>query len=115
MIVDGQETTTLIDLGAKVSSVSTTFCKDVALQIQPLGQLLELEGTEGSAILYLRYVESNLQILGIKNYSEDVLLLVISTTTYSETVLVMVGSKIIDRAMSLTITGELTKVTITWR
>ena len=45
VIVDGQEMTTLIDLGAQVSSVSSQFCKDLALQIQPLGQLLELEGT----------------------------------------------------------------------
>ena len=84
MIVDGQERTTVIDSGAQVSSVSTKFCKDLALQIQPLGQLLELEGKGGSAIPYLRFVEVNLQILGIKNYNKDVLLLVIPTTIYSE-------------------------------
>ena len=37
------------------------------------------------------------------------------TTTYSEMVLVMVGSKIIDRAMSLMTMGELIKATIMWR
>ena len=46
--------------------------------------------------------------------NKDVLL-VIPTTTYSEMVLVMVGSKIIDRAMSLMTKGELTKVIMTWR
>ena len=45
VIVDGQETTTLIDLGTKVSSISSQFCRDLAMQIQSLGQLLELEGT----------------------------------------------------------------------
>ena len=45
VIIDGQETTVLIDLGAQVSSVSSHFCEELALQIQPLGQLLELEGT----------------------------------------------------------------------
>ena len=98
VIVDRQETTTLIDVGAQVSSISTKFCKDLALQIQPLGQLLELEGTGGAAIPYLRFVEVNLQILGIRNYNEDVLLLVIPTMTYSDKVLVMVGSKIIVKA-----------------
>ena len=44
VIVDRQEMTTLIDLDAQVSSVSFQFCKDPALQTQPLGQLLELEG-----------------------------------------------------------------------
>ena len=60
VIVDRLRMTTLIDSGAQVSSISSQFCKDLALQIQPLGQLLELEGTEGSTILYLRFVEVNL-------------------------------------------------------
>ena len=106
--------TALIDLGVQVSSISSQFCKDFVQQIQPLGQLLELEGTEGSGIPYLRFVEVNLQIPGIKRYNEDVLLLVIPTMTYSETVPVVVGSKIIDRAMSIITKGELTKVTMTW-
>ena len=82
--MDGQETTALLDLGAQVSSMSTKFCKDLALQIQPFGQLLELEGTGGAAIPYLGFVEVNLQIPGIRNYNEDVLLLlVIPNMTYS--------------------------------
>ena len=83
--------------------------------MQPLGKLLELEGTAGSAIPYLGYVEVNIQIPGIKNYNKDVLLLVIPTTTYSEKVPVMAGSKIIDRAMGVITKGELIKVTMTWR
>ena len=85
------------------------------LQIKPLGQLLELEGTGGAAIPYLRFVEVNFQILGIRNCNEDVLLLVIPTTTYSETVQVVVGSKIIHKALSLMTMGELAKVTTTWQ
>ena len=81
VIMHGQETTTSIDLGTQVSSISTKFCEDLALQIQPLGQLLELEGTGGAVIQYLGFVEVNLQILGIRNYNEDELLLVIPTTT----------------------------------
>ena len=115
VIVDGQQMTALVDLGTQVSSVSSQFCKDLALQIQPLGQLLELEGTGGSAIPYLGFVEVNLQIPGIKKYNKDVLLLVISMMTYSEMVPVVVGSNIINRAMSLMIKGELTKVTTMWR
>ena len=110
----GQETATLIDSGTHVSSVSAKFCKDLMLQIKPLGQLLELEGTGGAAIPYLRFVEVNLQIPGIRNYNEGLLLLVIPTTTYSEAVPVMVGSKIVDKALSLMSMGELVKVTMTW-
>ena len=86
--------------------MSSQFCKELALQIQLLGWLLELEGTGGAAISYLGFMEVNLKIPGIANYNEDVLLLVIPTTTYSEMVPVVVGSKIIDRSLSLMTKGE---------
>ena len=44
VVIDGQEVTALIDLGVQVLSISTQFCEDLALPIQPLGLLLELEG-----------------------------------------------------------------------
>ena len=113
--MDGQEVTALIDLGAQVLSISIQFCKDLTLQIQPLGRLFEIEGTGGAANPYLGFGEVNLQILEIRNYNEDVLLLVIPTTTYSKMVLVVVGTKIIDKALSLMTTGELAKATTTWR
>ena len=75
VIVIEQETTALIDSGTQLSSVSSQFCEELALQIQPLGWLLELEVTGGAAIPYLGFMEVNLQIPGIVNYNEDVLLL----------------------------------------
>ena len=115
VIIDGQEVTALIDSGAQVLSISAQFCKELTLQIQPLGQLLELEGTGGAAIPYLRFLEVNLQIPGIRSYKDDVLLSVIPTMTYSKTVPVLVGTKIIDKALSLMTVGELAKATMTWR
>ena len=110
VIVDWQRVTTLINSGAQVSSITSQFYEDLTLQIQPLGRLLELEGTGGSAIPYLGYVDANLQILRIKKYNEDILLLVIPTRTYSEKVVVMVRSKIIDWVMGVITKGELAKV-----
>ena len=115
MLIDKQETMALIDSAAQVSRVRSQFCEELALEIQPLGQLLELEGTGGSTIPCLGFVEVNLQIPGIQCYNEDVLLLVIPTMTYSKMVPVMIGSKIIDRALSLIMKGELEKVTMMWR
>ena len=79
-----------------------------------MGWLLELEGTGGAAIPYLGFVEVNLQILGIRGYNEDVLLLAILTMAYAEGVPVVVGSKIIDRALSYMTAGELAHVTVIW-
>ena len=114
VVVDGCEVAALVDLGAQVSNISAQLCKDRGLEIQPLGWLLELEGTGGAAIPYLRFVEVNLQILGIRSYNKDVLLLAIPTTAYAEGVLVMVGSKIIDRALSCMTVGEFAHATTTW-
>ena len=115
VIVDRHGMTALIDSAVQVSSISSQFCKDLALQIQPLGWLLELQGTGSSAIWYLRFGEVNLQIPGIKNYNADMLLLVIPTMTYSEMVPVVIGSKIKDRALRIITKGELMKVTKTLR
>ena len=115
VIIDWQETIALINSGAHVSSVSSQFCEELALEIQPLGWFLELEETGGSTIPYLGFMEVNLQIPGIQCYNEDVLLLVIPTITYSNMVSAVVGSKIIDRALSLIAKGEIEKATTTWK
>ena len=86
VVMDGCEMTALVDLGAQVSTISALLCEELGLEIQPLGRLLELEGTGGAAIPYLGFVEVNLQIPGIRRYNEDVLLLAIPTMTYSERV-----------------------------
>ena len=100
-----QKVTALIDSGALVSSINPGFCKLLTLKVHPLGWLLELEGTGGSGIPYLGYIEVNLQIPGIKGYNEDILLLVILNMNYSEKVLVMAGFKIIDWAMGMMTKG----------
>ena len=105
----------LVDLGAQVSNISAQLCEELGLKIQPLGRLLELEGPRGAAIPYLRFVEVNLQIPGIRSYNEDVLLLAIPTMAYAERVPVMVGSKIIDKAMSCMTAGELACANVTWQ
>ena len=43
------------------------------------------------------------------------MLLIILTTTYSEKVLVMVESKIIDWMMGMMTNGELVRATVTWK
>ena len=114
VIIDGQEVTALIDLGDQVSSISAQFCKELTLQIQPLGQLLELEG-RGCSHPLPGFVEVNLQILAIKRLQQGCAAVIIPTTTYFRTVPVVVGTKIIDKALSLMTTVELAKATTIWR
>ena len=51
VVIDGREVTALVDSGAQVSNISVQLCEELDLEIQPLGQLLDLEGTGGTAIL----------------------------------------------------------------
>ena len=44
VIIGRQEVSALIDSGTQVSSISAQFCEELTLQIQPLGQLLVLQG-----------------------------------------------------------------------
>ena len=113
--MDGCEVAALVDLGAQVLTMSVQLSEEMGLKIQPLGWLLELEGTGGAAIPYLRFVEVNLQILRIRKYNEDVPLLAIPTMAYAERVPVVVGSKITDKALCCMAAGELAKATVTWR
>ena len=61
VVLDGCEVAALVDLGAQMLTMSAQLCEELGLKIQPLGRLLELEGTGGAAIPYLGFVEVNLQ------------------------------------------------------
>ena len=50
VVMDGCKVTALVDSGTQVSTISAGLCKELDLEIQPLGWLLELEGTGGAAI-----------------------------------------------------------------
>ena len=67
------EVTALIDLGVQDSSISLGLCKQIDLSIHLLDRLLKLEGTGRSVVLY----------------------------TYAMMVSVVVGSKAIDKAISV--------------
>ena len=107
--------TALFNSVAQVSSISSGLCDLLALEVHPLHRLLKVEYTGGTATPYLGYVEVNLQVPGIKGYNEDILFLVILTTTYCGKVPVVVRSKIIDQAMGMMTKWELTRATVIWK
>ena len=115
IIIDGQNVIPLIDSGAQASSISSGFCEQMDLKVHPLDGLLKLEDTGRATIPYLGYVEVNMQIPGIRGYNEDIILLVILTTAYAEKVPMTVGSKIINRAMTIIMKEALARATVTWR
>ena len=49
IVINGHPVTALVDTGSQVTHVSEAFCQANKLQIHPLNQLVEIEGTEGTA------------------------------------------------------------------
>ena len=47
IIINGQPVTALLDTGSQVTHVSEAFCQAKGLQINPLNQLVDIEGTGG--------------------------------------------------------------------
>ena len=64
---------------------------------------------------YLGYTEINLQILEIKNFSEDVLMLVYPDSKYSQKVPIVLGTLHIDTILEVAAEEELKNLTPAWK
>ena len=56
ILINGQETTCLVDTGVTVTVIDEAYCQKMGLQIQPITALVKLVGTSGSPIPYSGYV-----------------------------------------------------------
>ena len=104
--IDGKISKALIDSGAMILMMSKGYCEEHRYEIQPLDQLVPIEGSEGVDAPYLGYVKVRMHILGIRSSNQDVLMLISHTTAHCHNrVLIQVGSCIIDQ-MANCITEE---------
>ena len=104
--VNGVSTTCLVDTGATVTIINEDFCGQAGLKIHPLEQLVSISATGGTSIPYLGYTVATLEFPHIPNYSEEVVMLVISDTTdYAARVPLQIGTRVIA-AVAETLTPE---------
>ena len=104
--VNGISTTCLVDTGATVTIVNEGFCGQAGLRIHPLDQLVTISAMGGTPIPYLGYAVATLEFPHIPNFSEEVVMLVISDTTdYAERVPLQIGTRVIA-AVTETLTPE---------
>ena len=90
----------LIDSGAQVSTITDHFARELRLEVRDVGTLLNLEGTGGGEVPYSGYVEANLKIPSMPNFSRDILLLVVPNSRYGEKVPVALGTLAIDLVLN---------------
>ena len=83
-VVEGVPITCLIDSGLCMSAMAISFAKELQLEIKPLGTILDIEVTGGGTCPYYGYVECRLQLLQIKKFDVDVLMLIIDDSAYSQ-------------------------------
>ena len=62
--------------------MSKGYCDEHGYEIQPLDLLVPIEGSGGTDVPYLGYVEVRMQILRISSFDQDVLILISHTTTH---------------------------------
>ena len=90
----------LIDSGAQISTITDHFARELRLEVRDVGTLLNLEGTGGGEVPYSGYVEANLKIPSLPNFSRDILLLVVPNSRYGERVPVALGTLAIDMVLN---------------
>ena len=80
------------------------------LKVQKLQKLLRIEGTGGGKVPYKGYVELLLEIPGVKNLSEYILMLVIKNSEYGERVPIQIGTLHIDMILEKATAEELNRL-----
>ena len=56
--INQKPVTSLLDIVSKVTHISYDFCKVNGIKVQPISQIVDIEGTVGGIIDYLCYVEA---------------------------------------------------------
>ena len=70
----------LLDSGVQMSTITISQAKKMSLKINSLDNLLDIEGSGGVSVPYIKYVEVNLKLPEVKAYNEDVLMMVMMMT-----------------------------------
>ena len=102
--IDGNKMTALIDSGALISAITKEMTKKMKLKVQ---KLLRIEGTGGGKVPYKGYVEVLLEVPGVKNLREYILMLVIEDSKYGERVPIQIGTLHIDMILEKATADEI--------
>ena len=114
--IDGKISKPFIDSGAMVLMMSKGYYDKHRYEIQPLDQLVPIEGSGGADVLYLGYIKVRMQIPGISSFDQGGLMLISHTTIhYHKSVPLQVGSHIIDHVVNSITENELKSLSQSWK
>lgn len=96
ILLDGINCCALLDTGSSVSTLCESFYKRLSgVTLEPLQEILNIEGAAGQKLPYLGYVSMSLQIPSMNALEQECLFLVTPDTRYSEQVPVLLGTNIL--------------------
>ena len=113
---NGISTTCLVHTGATVTIVNAEFCDQLGLAVHPIGGLVSVSATGGTTIPYLGYTVATLEFPHIPNYSEEVVMLVISDPTeYASRVPLQIGTRVIAAVTETLRPEDIKHLDETWK
>ena len=108
VLINGIQTTALLDTGATISTVSESFHREYLwnLPVEPLKDFLNVECADGSPLPYLGYIEADVIALGLQDENapaQPCLFLVVPTSTpFNQHVPVLLGTNVLEPLMMKT-------------
>ena len=108
--------TALLDTGSQVTHISLEYCQAMGIPINPIDQLVNIEGAGGIAIKYVGFIEANLIFpMGTPVFKTEAILLVLPTTEYQKRVPVTIGTSLTDMAVDSLDLSDTTKLSPSWK
>ena len=103
--INGIKTRGLMDSGSQVNMMTDRFLTKLGLTVRPLADLglyLGVEGSAGTDIPYIGYIEQNLKLPAANNYDSNQLFLVVEQCTkFGDQVPVQVGTNFQDKLLAV--------------
>ena len=114
--VNGNTVTTLLDTGSQVKHISLDYCQAMGITINPIDQLVNIDGSWRDAIEYVGFIETGLSFpMGTHVFKTEVILLVLPTTEYQKRVPVTIGTSLTDMAVDYLGTSDTTNLSKPWK
>ena len=90
----------LLDTGSQVSTISQGFCDQLSLRVQPLSDLIRIQGASGHEVPYNGFVEASLTFKDVSLSQPTSLFLVVPDTNYNAQVPVLAGTNLLTSVVS---------------
>ena len=103
MVINGKPCRALTDTGSDITQLTKGYCTHRGLSIQPLEELPRYwgptKGAGGVQVHFHGYVVVKLESSDIKNYHEDICMLIIDDIPFHNDTPLTIGMNVIDHAI----------------